>query len=173
LDLSFFEIFAECSVAFAGFAAVHAALRGSTTPRGVFRAWWVVASGSAAFVLSVLPLLFAYTSLSGVGFWRSVSGLSLPVAGATAYLQLAFDVRMTRIGHPPQAPMAIRSAQALLHVAVVLMIGNLVGWPWAPGPLAYATASVLILGAGLTALLHSFFVPLQIALGADDPEAPR
>jgi len=173
LDLTFFEIFAECSIAFAGFAALHGALRGSTTPRGVFRAWWVVATGAASFAVSLLPLLLAYTSLSGIGFWRSASGLALPIAGVTAYLQFRFDLRMTRLGSPPQAPLIMRFAQASLCVAIVLLVGNLAGWPWAPQPGAYATAAVLILAAGVAALLHAFVVPLQIALGAEDPDAPR
>ena len=58
-----FELLAECSVTFAGFAAVYAALRGSRGPRGAFRAWATVAQGFLAFFCSLAPLLFSNLGL--------------------------------------------------------------------------------------------------------------
>ena len=71
--MNFFEIFAECSITLAGFGAVHAVLRGSTSPRGVLRAWATVVYGALCFLLSALPLVLALTSLSGERLWRSAS----------------------------------------------------------------------------------------------------
>ena len=171
-DLGFFEIFAECSISLAGFGAVHAALRGSIGPRGPFRAWAVVSTGALSFVLSILPLLLAFASLSTDLLWRSASAFGVAGAGATAYSFIALDIRMTRLGHRPQAPLGIRFGQLFSILAILVMLVNLIGWPWPPGPLAYATGLTLILTTGLVALLHSFLLPLRIVLGGGDPEPP-
>lgn len=172
MDLDFFEIFAECSIAFAGFGAVHAALRGASGPRGVFRAWSVVTQGALSFILSVLPLLASFLSISADLLWRSTSAFGVAGALATTWSFVVLDVRMTRLGHPPQAPVSIRLAQTFSLLATFTMLGNVIGWPWSPQPLAYAVGLTLILGTGLIALLHSFLVPLQIVFGREDPDPP-
>lgn len=172
MDLGFFEIFAECSIAFAGFGAVHAALRGASGPRGVFRAWSVVAQGTLSFVLSILPLLVSFLTPSADLLWRSVSAFGVAGALGTTWSFVVLDVRMTRLGHPPQAPLSIRLAQTFSVLATLIMFGNVIGWPWSPQPMAYAVALTLVLGTGLIALLHSFLVPLQIVFGREDPDAP-
>jgi hypothetical protein len=58
-SLDYFELMAECSVALGGFAAVPAVLRGSTGPRGTFRAWGSVTYGFSALLMSLAPLLVA------------------------------------------------------------------------------------------------------------------
>ena len=55
--MSYLELLAECSIALTGFGAILAALRGSDSHRGVFRAWTVVVQAGAAFVLSLIPLV--------------------------------------------------------------------------------------------------------------------
>jgi hypothetical protein len=169
LDTSFFEIFAECSIAFAGFGAVHAAFKGTLGARGVFRAWSVVTQGGLAFVLSVVPMLFALTSLADERAWRWASAIGCVGCLAMAYSLIVLDIRMTRQGHPPQAPLSIRIAQGSSILANLSMASNLVGWPWSPGPLLYAIALTCILTTGLVALLHSFLLPLQLALAGEDP----
>jgi hypothetical protein len=172
--LGFFEIFAECAIAFAGLGAIHAAFRGTTGPRGVMRAFWVVAQGALAFVLSVVPMLLALTALPEELCWRWASGIGLGACLAMIYSLVLLDLRLTRQGHPPQAPLIIRSAQALLIIANASMLSNLLGWPWAPGPLLYAIALTCVLTAGLSALLHSFLVPLQLVFsGNDDATSDR
>lgn len=172
MDLDFFEIFAECSIAFAGFGAVHAALRGASGPRGVFRAWSVVMQGSLSFVLSILPLLAGFLSLSEDLLWRGASLFGVAGGLSTTWTFVVLDVRMTRLGHPPQAPVSIRMAQTFSVLATLTMLGNVVGWPWSPQPMAYALALTFILATGLLALLHSFLVPLQIVFGREDPDDP-
>ena len=57
--MGYFELIAECSVALGGFASVVAVLRGSTGPRGTFRAWGSVMFGFTALMMSLAPLLVA------------------------------------------------------------------------------------------------------------------
>ncbi len=168
--MGFFEIFAECAIAFTGFGAIHAALRGSDSPRGVFRSWTVVLHGALAFILGILPLLFALTSLSHEQIWRALSIAGLMGAGLATYVNIVFDVRLVRLGNPPQAPVILRVAQSSSSVAVIAMLINLFGWPWSTGPLLYAAGSLLILIPGLMALLHAFLMPLQIALNPDSAD---
>jgi hypothetical protein len=170
--MGFFETFAECSIAFVGFGAVHAALRGSTGPRGVYRAWVVVAYGGLSFVLSILPLVLAFAELPDGVSWRAASALGVTGAAAATYTFIARDVQMTRLGHAPQASVSLRIGQLLGIFAVLALLANLVGWPWPPGPLPYAGALVLILGGGLNALLASFLLPLQLALDARPDSDP-
>ena len=69
-SVRYFELLAECSVALGGFAAVHAVLRGSTGPRGTFRAWGSVSFAFSALLMSLAPLLTsAGEELSAIG-WR-------------------------------------------------------------------------------------------------------
>lgn len=102
--MNFFEIFAECSIALTGFGAIHAALRGSDHPRGVFRAWTIVLVGAIAFLLSILPLLLALTDLSTARLWRVAGAVGLLIAAIPAISGFNFDIRLTKIGYPPQAP---------------------------------------------------------------------
>ncbi len=141
-------------------------------PRGPFRAWTVVSAGVLSFALSVLPLLLAFASLSTDLLWRSASAFGLVAAAAVVFSLIAFDIRMTRLGHPPQAPVGIRLGQALSMLAVLAMFMNLIGWPRPSGPVGYATALTLILIVGLVALLQSFLLSLQIALRGEDSESP-
>jgi hypothetical protein len=167
--MNIFEILAECSIALAGFGAVHAALQGSTGPRGAMRAWVVVAQGGCAFVLSLLPLLFDLGSMSQEQLWRVTSIFGVAGTSAAAYSTVVIDIQLTRRGHPPQAPWNIRFAQLSTVIAVFAMLINLIGWPWNPQAFPYATAIILVLITGLLALLHSFLMPVQAALRSEDP----
>ncbi len=160
--MSFLEILAECSIALVGFGAVHAALQGSHGPRGMFRAWTVVLHGAIAFVLSVLPLLLALSSLSHDQMWRGASMVGVAFAGLAVYVNVGIDVRMNRMGHPPQAKKLIRTAQGLSIVALLAMFSNAIALPASPDPFLYAMATMLLLFVALIAILHSFLVPLEI-----------
>ena len=167
--MNIFETFAECSIALAGFGAIHAVLHGSTGPRGAFRALFVVTQGGFAFILSLLPLLFDLSSMSHEQLWRVTSIFGVAGVGAANYSHFVMDVRLTRLGHPPQAPWNIRFAQLSTVIAVFAMLINLIGWPWNPQAFPYATAIILVLITGLLALLHSFLMPVQAALRGEDP----
>lgn len=162
--MSYLEILAECSIALAGFGALHAVLQGAGGVRGIFRAWFVVSQGALAFFLCAVALLMDLASLSADTLWRAASAIGALSAAVTAYIMIRYDARMTRLGHPPQALISVRTAQTLFVLAVFLFLGNFLEWPWQSGPLPYATAVTFILLSGLLALLHSFFVPVQVAL---------
>ena len=147
--MNFFEIFAECSIALTGFGAIHAALRGSDHPRGVFRAWTVVLVGAIAFVLCILPLLLALTDLSTERLWRVASAIGLLMAAIPTFSGFSFDNRLTKLGYPPQALLILRTAQIAAVIPVVVLLSNMIGWPAAPGPFLYAIAPVSLLFAGV------------------------
>ena len=130
--MNFFEIFAECSIALLGFGAVHAVLRGSDGPRGTARAWVVVAHGASAFILSVLPLLLALSSLAPDILWRISSAIGVVFVTSLLYALVYFDIRLTQLGYPPQAPLNLRLAKISSCIAIVVMLLNFIGWPWQP-----------------------------------------
>ena len=171
--MNFFEIFAECSIALTGFGAVHAALRGSDHPRGVFRAWTVVLDGAIAFLLSILPLVLALTDLTPERLWRVAGTVGLLIAVVATISGFNFDKRLTEIGYLPQAPRILRAAQIATVIPVVVLLSTMIGWPSAPGPFLYAIAPVSLLFAGLLAMLHSFLVPVQMVFTQERPELPE
>lgn len=171
--MEFFEILAECSIALAGFGAVHAVLRGSTGARGVYRAWAVVNNGALSFALSILPLVLSLGLLSDELLWRVASTLGLAGALAASYSSIVLDLKLALLGHVPQTTTSLRIGQTLSILSVLAMLLNALGWPWPPGSLLYAVAVTLILITGLNALLASFRLPLQLLLRGEDSESPR
>jgi len=81
-DLSFFEIFAECSIAFAGFGAVHAALRGAGGPRGDFRAFSVVSHGLMSFREEAFQAAFSLPPIRSILTTKSQARLLGPFRGS-------------------------------------------------------------------------------------------
>ena len=164
MELSFFEIFAECAITFAGFASVYAILEGSTGPRGRLRAWTTVLSGILAFALSLVPLILAQSTLDEgeIWLWSSLSGVIV----TTLFTALAWrdHFALDARGYPAQSTYFRTIAMFTSHLAVLLMLANLLAWPWSPGPLLYAVGLVLILSSGLLALLHSFRLPIREVL---------
>jgi hypothetical protein len=171
--MNFFEIMAECSIALPGFGAVHAALRGSNHPRGVFRAWTIVLLGAIAFLLCILPLLLALTDLPAERLWTLASTVGLPIAVIAAISGIKFDSRLTEIGYPSQGPMILRVAQVSTVIAVVVLLSVVIGWPAPPGPFYYAIAPVSLLFAALLAMLHAFLVPMQMVFTQKQPQTPE
>lgn len=171
--MEFFEIFAECSIALVGFGAVHAVLQGSSGPRGMFRAWTVVQHGAVAFILSIVPLMLDLATLSDDTLWRMAGVLAIFCAGIVLHSNISFDRRLARMGHPPQAEPILRAAQASSMLAMLASVSTTIGWPWSPGPLPYAIAPVFILVSGLLAMLHSFLLPLQLAVKQEAPDTQQ
>lgn len=169
--MEYFETFAECSIAFAGFGAVHAILQGSTGPRGALRAWSTVIPGALSFVLSILPPLLAQGdgALSDDAIWQLVSVVGVIAASAQTFSFVRSDIRLHRLGIPPQAPVFVRTAQAMSALALLLMLSNAVSWPTARGPFVYALGLLFVLMPGLIALIHSFRIPVHLVLGQNVP----
>jgi len=162
--MSFFETLAECSVAFAGFAAIHAALKGGATGRALHRSFTIVLTGALAFILSVLVLLLDQFDLSATTLWRVASAFGL---GASAFGGLLFyrsHRRLAGLGQVAQAPLVFAVAASLLALPTLILLLNLGGWLWPPGAPAYGAAVTMILGSGVFALLGSFWFPIEVAI---------
>jgi hypothetical protein len=161
MELELFPTLSECSVALTGFGAILGALRGADTPRGVFRAWTVVFQAAAALVLSLAPIVLAAGPLSDEALWRVASFGGFVVAAGVVGGQIWVDSRLSRAGHPPQAPVMIRSAQS---AGVLSSIALLVNALITAASFLHAIAVFLLIFSALTALLHSFLVPLQLTM---------
>ncbi len=167
--MDYFELVAECSVALGGFAAVHAVLRGSTGPRGVFRAWGSVSFAFTTLLMSLVPLLIsAGGDLDSAG-WRVTSGFGLLICATSLLCNLWLDRQLGRAGHAAQAIVVLRFGQ-LLHVAAVLaLVTNLLGWPLASGWAAYAGATTLVFVSGIMAIMVSFWLAMiEVLNGSED-----
>ena len=152
-------LLAECSITFAGFAAVLSALRGSQGLRGSFRAWTTVSQGLLAFVLSLLPLVLARAQLSEADIWRIASGIGAAATSVSLTWNLRIHRRLNVLGEPAQAPLNL--ALSLTPLSVLLLLSNALGWPRAPGPFPYVLGIVLFLIAAVVAMAVSFWIPLR------------
>jgi hypothetical protein len=158
--LDYFELMAECSVALGGFAAVHAVLRGSTGPRGTFRAWGAVTYGFTALLMSLVPLLVAAGGDLDPAGWRIASALGLVPSTGGRVSTLIWNRRFNQAGHPPQAATALFTNVGLLSAANLALLVNL-AWPgWG----AYAIATTSVFSSGLLAIARSFRLAMDHAL---------
>ena len=170
--MSFFQTLAECSVAFAGFAAIHAVLKGGNTGRVLHRSFTVVLTGALTFVLSVLVLLLDEFGLQATTLWRVASGIGLAGVGFGVFLFYRSHRQLSELGDVAQAPLVFAIAASLLVLAIPALLFNLGGWLWTPGARAYGVALTMILAAGVFALLGSFWFPLAIAIEKARDAAP-
>ena len=154
-------LLAECSITFAGFAAVLSALRGSQGLRGSFRAWTTVSQGLLAFVLSLLPLVLARAQLSEADVWRIASGIAAAATSVVWIWNLRVHRRLNALGEPAQAPLNLALALSLTPLSALLLLSNALGWPRAPGPFPYVLGIVLFLIAAVVAMAVSFWIPLR------------
>jgi len=162
--MSFFETLAECSVAFAGFAAIHAVLRGGTTGRALHRSFTIVLTGALALVMSILALLLDQFDLSATTLWRVASAIGLVAWAFGCLLFYRSHRRLAELGQVSQAPFVFTLAATLLTLPGPTLLLNLGGWPWPPGAPAYGAAVTMILGSGVFALLGSFWFPIEDAI---------
>ena len=162
--MGFFQTLAECSVAFAGFAAIHAVLKGGNTGRILHRSFTVVLTGALAFILSILALLLDEFGLAAPTLWRVASGVGLAAIGFGWLLFYRSHRQLSGLGDVPQAPIVFAVASSLIMLSIPTLLLNLVGWWWTPGARAYGAALTMILASGVFALLGSFWFPLEIAI---------
>jgi hypothetical protein len=162
--MDFFQTLAECSVAFAGFAAIHAVLKGGKTGRILHRSFTVVLTGALAFMLSVLVLLLDDLGLDPTTLWRVASGFALLAIGFGGFLFYRSHRDLSRLGDGAQAPLTFAIAAVLLLLPIPVLLFNLGGWWWPPGAVAYGAALTMLLASGVVALLGSFWFPLSLAI---------
>ncbi len=170
-SLGYFELMAECSVALGGFAAVHAVLRGSTGPRGAYRAWGSVTYGFTALLMSLAPLLVAAGADLDRAGWRTASALGLLPCVGCQVASLVWNRRLNRAGHPPQARAVLRTNQTVLSLAILALLANVAAWPWPPSWSAYASATTLVFFSGVISISMSFWLAMSHSLqeGSDEP----
>lgn len=162
--MSFFQTLAECSVAFAGFAAIHAVLKGGTTGRALHRSFTIVLTGALAFGLSVLVLLLDQLDLSAPALWRIASAIGLAASALGSALFYRSHRRLAGLGEVAQTPLGFMVAASLLVLPIPLMFLNLGGWLWPPGAAAFGAAVAMTLGSGVVALLGSFWFPIKAVI---------
>lgn len=172
MALGFFEIMAECAVALAGFGAVHAMLKGSEGPRGMARAWCVVAyAGSVAF-LAFLPLVLEYSNLEPVIIWRVASALGV-LGGVFVVVSLhLIDRSLSKIEIHAQIQLGKNSVLAAGYLAMLVMGSSLAGWPLKPGAFIYGVGLMILFAAAFLPLFFSFLLPLIEAM-QDDKSSPE
>ena len=102
--MDFFKTFAECAITFAGFAAVHAVLQGSSSPRGMLRSFSTVLPGMTTFFLALLPVLLESGTLNGPELWQLASSIGFVATGAQLYLLYWLHDQLNKRGIPPQSP---------------------------------------------------------------------
>jgi len=162
--MSFFQTLAECSIAFAGFAAIHAVLQGGTSGRALHRSFTIVLTGALAFGLSVLVLLLDQFDLTDATLWRTASAIGLTVSALGSFLFYRSHRRLSELGQVAQAPVLFTVAGLLLSLPVLIMFLNFGGWLWPPGAPAFGAAVTMMLGSGIIALLGSFWFPIEAAI---------
>ncbi|MDX1579019.1 MAG: hypothetical protein R3266_11060 [Gemmatimonadota bacterium] len=168
--MDFFQTLAECSVAFAGFAAIHAVLKGGNTGRILHRSFTVVLTGALAFMLSLLVLLLDQLDLPATTLWRIASGIGLTATAVGGFLFYRSHRRLAELGEVAQAPVVFAIAAWLLALPTPAMLLNLGGWLWTPGAAAYGAALTMILGAGVLALVGSFWFPMEMTIKGAERE---
>ena len=162
--MDLFQTLAECSIAFAGFGALHAVVAGGDTPRIMHRAFTIVLTGSLAFILSIVAVLLGEFGFDAEALWQLASGVGIVVVGIGAAFFYAGHIRTTQAGHRPQSPVFFAIAASLLLSALPILLMNGIGWLWQPSALAYGAALILILSSGIIALLGCFWFPVATAV---------
>ena len=160
-SMDFIELFAECSITFAGFAALHSMMEGSKGPRGALRAWSTVFPGILVFCLCIFVLLLDMSNVSEVNKWRYASAVGAVAGGMQTFLTLRMDYLFTHKGHPPQARGFIRSAQTSALGGTLVM---LMGAGARPEALLFGIGLGLTMLPGVIALIHSFWLTLDTSL---------
>jgi len=170
--MSFFQTLAECSIAFAGFAAIHAVLNGGTSGRALHRSFTIVLTGALAFGLSVLVLLLDQFDLSAATLWRVASAIGLTVSALGSFLFYESHRRLSGLGQIAQSPFLFNLAGLLLSLPVLILFLNFGGWLWSPGAPAFGVAVTMMLGSGVIALLGSFWFPIEAAIEGLERDRP-
>jgi hypothetical protein len=168
--MSAFELLAECSISFAGFAAVYAVLRGSRGLRGAFRAWTTVAHGFLAFFCSLLPILLSTLELSEPAIWRVSSAVACVGVVAGWVTNVVVNRRLNALGQLAQLPWVLRFSLSIPVLTLTVLSSNIAGWPWPPGDFLYLLAIVLTLTMAVIAFTVSFWIPLRGAWAGEVPD---
>lgn len=141
---------AEIAIGLAGFSGVVAAFSRtrSFSPEDRVRFLMLIGGTFSVVVLAFVPFLMRYAGMEGSEVWRWSSAV-FAVVFAVAF-PLIRAGRKTILKYGTAAPGWSVALVALLGlVAFLLQIGNVLSWPFAPGPFAYVVGLVVFLiGSG-------------------------
>lgn len=165
--MDFLELMAECSVALGGFAAIHAALRGSQGPRGSFRAWGTVSWAFTALLMAIVPPLIATGGKLDAGAWRLAHAIGLVPPVASMATAMWIDLRLDAIGHVAQVAVFLRTAQFLGISACLLLLSALAGWPLQAGPTTYSIAVTALFVSGVVGIIASFWIAMRESMAGE------
>ncbi|WOJ97598.1 hypothetical protein R0137_03260 [Congregibacter brevis] len=164
--MELFQTLAECSVAFAGFAAVHAVLKGGDNLRILHRSFTIVMTGSLAFILSILALLLDEVGFSEITLWKASSAVGFVLSGYCGILFFSSHRQLTKLDYGPQSRVFFAIAALLLLLPCPVFLLNMGGWLWESSAEVYGLALAMILTSGVVALLGGFWFSLAIAIKA-------
>ncbi len=158
-------------MAMAGFAAVHAALRGSTGPRGTFRAWGTVSWAFTAVLLALIPPLIGTSRPLDAEAWRLIHLIGFFPAALSMATSIWLDVRLNAAGHVAQIALFLRIAQVMGVSGCLILLAALAGWPTGPTPATYAVVVFGLFFSAVVGILASFWLAMHAAIGMEEDEA--
>jgi hypothetical protein len=158
--MPYIELLAESSLVFTGFTALLFALGESEGPRGMFKAWSIVAQGFIVFGMSLLPLLVFQLGPDERTLWRFASASAFVVTLAFLVSIPRISARLTRHGHPPEAPRMLWWAFGTSTLGCCLLLANFIGWPLAPSSFLYGAGLTLFLAVGISGVVAKFWILL-------------
>jgi hypothetical protein len=159
---AYFLALGALSMTFVGFAAIVITLRQGTglplTPLQVLTTSQYIELGLMAAAFAMLAPLLAVSGLPQDGVWRAASAIIIAVRLPTFLIY----PRRRRAAAPDEAiPLRYRVNAAIFGVIVVLLLLNVVGWPFPPGPAAVAIAASHTLAVAAALFLRTFTLFLK------------
>ena len=153
-ESSFLETTAEVSVAFAGFISIFLVLAtrdGRFSSADSLRIRVIVLCSVVPVFYAALPLVLNSLGVSGAMLWRISSG-TIGLAGAVITAYVVPQRRALSLAERPSTTYGL----LLAVVALLCLLANALGWPWAPSGGLYLLAVwlvVAIAGANFVALI--------------------
>ena len=144
---SLLETTAEVSIAFVGFISIFLVLarRDGTFTSGVaLRIRVIVLSSVGCVFFAAFPLLMSAAGLSSFLLWRFSSLISL-LAGLGVTAHVFHLLRQLPVRRPVRSP-TVWAPHSLNLLSLLLLVGNVVGWPMEPSVGPYVISVWLILG---------------------------
>ena len=142
------------AVSFVGFSSVVVAIRraigSEINERHIAFVHFLIEGGLSVALLGLLPTTLEFTGLSEVWIWRLAS-----LIGGILYIILLWRAnRRRRKAMGNSAPLQIYIISAISLIAILALFGNVVGFPYQPGPSAYAISTTWLLVVGATAFIQ-------------------
>jgi glucose uptake protein GlcU len=136
------------AVSFVGFSSVVVAIRraigSEINERHIAFVHFLIEGGLSVALLGLLPTTLEFTGLSEMWIWRVAS-----LIGGILYIVLLWRANKRRrkaMGN--SMPRHIYIISAISLIAILAILGNAIGFPYPPGPSAYAISITWLLVVG-------------------------